>query len=188
MRRYAVVSLVGCCAALAQAGAYDYYECVSPEGRLSYSVERCPRGDESRRIADNLRPVSFKLGEGRDQLIRLASGRGGHFYATATINGVPLRVLVDTGATSVAVSPAFAARAGLDRMAFRSGFSQTANGVTPVRIVTAAEVELGGSVVREVPVTILSKSLGGEDALLGMSFLKHFEINMADGMMTLRRK
>lgn len=188
MRRYAVLSLAGCCLASAHAGPYDYYECVSPEGWLSHSVERCPRGDESRRIADNLRPVSFKLGEGRDQLIRLASGQGGHFYATATINGVPLRVLVDTGATSVAVSPAAAARAGLDRLAFSRGLSQTANGVTPVRIVTAEEVELGGAVVRKVPVTILSKSLGGEDALLGMSFLRHFEINMTDGIMTLRRK
>lgn len=187
MHRYAIYTLLVVAPGLSYAGSYDYYECVGPDG-VSHSIERCQRGEESRRIEDNLRPVSFKLGEGRDALIRIPSGPHGQYYATATINGVPVRVLIDTGASFVSVSPAAARRAGLDRQPFDPAYAQTANGVAPVRNVVADEVELGGERVRKVAASINGKGFGNFDVLLGMSFLNHFEVSMGGGVLTLRRK
>lgn len=187
MQRHAVVLSLVLCWSVSWAGRYDYWECISPDGHVSHSVDRCPRGDDARRIEDNIHPVSFNLGEGVDPRIRLLSSRG-HFYATARINGVPLRVMVDTGASMVALSPSAAARTGLDRRPFRPGWTDTANGLARARYLTAESVELGGHVVRNVPASILSQNMVGQDALLGMSFLRHFEINLTDSEMTLRRK
>jgi len=50
-------------------------------------------------------------------------------------------------------------------------------------------VELGGNTVQGVPAVVLSQDLGPqEEALLGMSFLKHFEVNADGYVMTLRPK
>lgn len=174
--------------ALCWAGTYDYYECVDPNGGISYSVDRCGRGNKQRRIADETPPESRSLGPVAGGLIRLQSGPGGHFYTTAVINGTPMRALVDTGASDVAISPSAARRARIDTRHGVQGISQTANGTTPVTGVVLQSVEVGGAAVRQVRASVLSQELGSEDVLLGMSFLRHFEVSTDGGLMTLRRK
>jgi len=68
----------------------------------------------------------------------------GHFHILGSINGVPVRFLVDTGASLVTVSESFARRAGLQGgtpIVF-----QTANGALSGRVVGGAHVEAGGLV------------------------------------------
>lgn len=184
-----------CCAlimlvpTLALAGAYDYYECTGPGGDVSYSVERCPKGQRQRRVEDDTAPTTRNLGAASGGTIRLSSGAGGHFYATATINGNPMRAVVDTGATLVAISPSAARRAGIDLRRGVQGSSYTANGRTPVTLVVLESVELGGNTVRQVRADVLSQDMGPQvDVLLGMSFLRHFEVNTDGAVMTLRPK
>lgn len=174
-------------ASSAFAGEFDYLECVSADGRVSHAVGRCDRGEVARQVASDLAPLSIKLGSGGASVIRLQR-RHGHYVATIVVNGVPMSAMVDTGATLVSVSPSAAARAGLDRQPYRSGWMNTANGVAPARYITAASVELGGIVVRNVPASILSQNMRGLDVLLGMSFLNHFHVSIADVEMTLTRK
>jgi len=174
---------------LSWAGAHDYYECVAADDMVTYSVERCPKGERQRRLSDDTAPVSSNLGQSLGGIVRLESGHGGHFYATANINGVPVKVVVDTGATTVAISPKAAMRIGVDTRRGRQAKSYTANGVTPVVAVVLNSVELGGNTVQGVPAVVLSQDLGPqEEALLGMSFLKHFEVNADGYVMTLRPK
>jgi aspartyl protease family protein len=174
---------------LAWAGAHDYYECVGPGGDVSYSVERCPKGQKQRRVEDDTAPVTQNLGAASGGTMRLQSGPGGHFFATATINGMPMRAVVDTGATLVAISPSAARRAGIDARRGTQGTSYTANGKTPVTLVVLNSVELGGNTVRQVRADILSQDLGPQaEVLLGMSFLRHFEVNTDGVVMTLRPK
>lgn len=174
---------------LASAGPYDYYECVGSDGEISFSVERCGKGDAQRRIRDDVAPESRNLGPAGGGLVRLQSGPGGHFYTTAVINGTPMRVLVDTGATDVAVSPNAARRARIDPRRGVQGTGYTANGTTAMTSIVLDSVELGGNTVRQVRAVILSQDLGPhEEVLLGMSFLKHFEVNTDGAVMTLRRK
>lgn len=187
MRRTAALSMLVPC--LAWGGAHDYYECTAPDGSVAHSVERCAKGEKQRRIADDTAPVSRSLGAASGGMVRLESGRGGHFHATAAINGVPMRVVVDTGATTVAISPSAARRAGLDTRRAVPVKNYTANGVASALGVVLDSVELGGNTVRRVSGVVLSQDLGpDEDVLLGMSFLKHFEVNSDGVVMTLRPK
>lgn len=187
MRRVSLVLLF--IPVLTWAGAYDYYECVGPGGDVSYSVERCPRGQKQRRVADDTAPVTQNLGAASGGMIRLQSGPGGHFFTTASINGMPMRVVVDTGATLVAISPTAARRAGIDLRRGTQGTSFTANGKTAVTLVVLDSVELGGNTVRQVRADVLSQDLGPQaEVLLGMSFLRHFEVNTDGAVMTLRPK
>lgn len=171
----------------AWAGSYDYYECADAAGVVIESLEHCLPGQKQRRIEDNVRPFSQAL-EGRGaRVIRLSSERNGQFFAGASVNGVAVRALVDTGASLVTVTPDVARRAGLDRLPFVTSAFQTANGASVVRIVSAT-VELGGESIR-VPVAVIPRDLGRDfGALIGMAYLSHFEVNSAGGVMTLRRR
>ncbi len=117
--------------------------------------------------------------------VALAADSRGHFVATARINGRKVPVLVDTGATSVAISDETARSLGyyLTKSDF-TGRVSTANGVIPVARVTLREVTLGNVTVRNVEAAVSPGDLGVN--LLGMSFLgrlSKFEVN--DGELVL---
>lgn len=94
----------------------------------------------------------------------------GHFYVTARVNGAPVRFLVDSGATTTALSAKDAARSSVyaDRMSFPATV-MTANG--PIEVVRArvAEFEVGPIGRKDFPVHVSDKM--GETNLLGMNFL-----------------
>ena len=98
--------------------------------------------------------------------------RSGPDLAEGKINGLPIVFLIDTGATDVAIAERTARAMGLE-------FGP------PVRIMTAAgparawatrldRVSLGSLELSNVRATIAPGL--GKEALLGMSFLKHFSL------------
>lgn len=126
-------------------------------------------------------------------LVVLASGelsipraRDGHFYAQGHIQGKPVTFLVDTGASLVVVSEAFARDAGLapgEPTTFR-----TANGELRGRIVSGLTVSVGPASISGTRVGV---GLVGPDAgvaLLGQSFLSKFELLLSGDTMILRAK
>ena len=68
----------------------------------------------------------------------------GHYYLTLTVNGTPLRFMVDTGASGLVLGNDDAERLGIvmDSLQFL-GQAMTANGVVRTAQVTLDEVELG---------------------------------------------
>lgn len=120
------------------------------------------------------------LGDGES--VTLQRDPSGHYRAEAFINGVKARVLVDTGATGVAISQPLADSLGLkSRHAIRT---QTANGEAIAFMVRLESVKLGGIEAHDVAATIVP-GLGG-DALLGMSFLSRMDIRLHKGTMTIK--
>ncbi len=103
--------------------------------------------------------------------IVLRANSRGHYLAKASINGRSLDVIVDTGATSVAISDETARRLGVAPP--RSAYTMevgTANGSIRAAPVTLNEVRIGNLSVRNVRAVVLP----GEAlpvSLLGMSFL-----------------
>src|SRR5690606_38064026 len=95
----------------------------------------------------------------------------GHFWAEARVNGAPVRFLVDTGASTVALSEADARRAGLNPRSLRyTAQVMTAGGATrgaPVRLNHVAV----GSVRLENVQAIVIEGDSLQISLLGMSFL-----------------
>lgn len=117
--------------------------------------------------------------------VALAADARGHFVTTARINGQKVVVLVDTGATEVAISVETARSLGiyLTKSDF-TGRVRTANGVVAVAPVKLREVALGNVTVRNVEAAVSPGDLGVN--LLGMSFLRRlskFEVN--DGELVL---
>jgi len=106
----------------------------------------------------------------------------GHYRAEAYINGIKTRVMVDTGATDVAISQALADKLGLRSInAIRT---RTANGDTVSYMTRLDSIKLGGIVAHDVAATI-TPSLG-EEILLGMSFLGRMDVRLYKGNMTIR--
>lgn len=115
--------------------------------------------------------------------VMLKRGLDGHYRAEALINGKKVNVLVDTGATGVAISQHLADELGLEgRSAIRT---VTANGETLAYTTRLASVQLGGIEARDVA-AIIAPGLGG-DALLGMSFLARMDVRLYQGTMTIKQ-
>ncbi len=72
----------------------------------------------------------------------LAADPRGHFYAQGMVNGVPVRFVVDTGATLVSLPRQDAERLGIDYRSGQRGNSRTANGVVPVYLVKLDSVKV----------------------------------------------
>lgn len=111
-------------------------------------------------------------------------GEDGHYHVQGEINHVPVDFLVDTGATSVTISEALAAQAGL------SGgtpiTSQTANGALRGRLLHGVPIQVGHLVLNNTTVGVGLTLSNPKEALLGQSFLNHFDIEMRNNQMVLR--
>lgn len=109
----------------------------------------------------------------------------GHFYADAIVEGASVRMLVDTGASVIALTAEDADAAGIqwDERQIRrigSGASGAVYGI-PTRL---SEVEIGGMVRRNVSAVIIPEGLG--ISLLGQSYLKQIgAVEIADDKMVL---
>jgi aspartyl protease family protein len=118
--------------------------------------------------------------------IELQAGRNGHFNTQAEVNGRPIEVMVDTGATLVALSYEDAERAGiyLNNSDFSRAVS-TANGVARVAPVTLDRVSIGDITVRNVPAAVAEPGRL-KTSLLGMTFLSRLSrFDMRSGVLVL---
>ena len=121
------------------------------------------------------------LGDGR--VVELQRGLDGHYRAQAFINGMQVDVLVDTGATGVAISQRLADELGLQSHdAIRT---TTANGDSVGYETRLASVKLGGVEAKNVAATIAPGLQG--DVLLGMSFLGRMDVRLYKGTMTIKQ-
>ena len=102
--------------------------------------------------------------------IRIAQASDGHFYATVGLDGVERRMLVDSGATTTALSIDTARAIGLDldESAFPAIVS-TANGRVQARTATVKRVSIGSIGWENVGV-VVSPAFGTSD-ILGMNVL-----------------
>ncbi len=100
--------------------------------------------------------------------VELRRARDGHFYARAHVNGTELRLMVDTGASSVVLSQADAARIGLEPESLSYTVpASTANGTVMGAPVTLERVEIGPLAASDVRALVNSGELG--TSLLGIS-------------------
>lgn len=120
------------------------------------------------------------------QSVTLSAGAGGHFIAEGQINGGPIRFLVDTGATAIAIPASDANRLRIDYRSGRRGTTQTAGGPTPVFIVTLDSVRIGGIELQNVEAIVIEQGL--PIALLGNTFLNRMEMRREGQTMTLTRR
>ena len=110
----------------------------------------------------------------------------GHFITQAQINGVSVRVIVDTGASAVALPASDVQRMGVDYKKGSIGFSNTANGIKPVYRITLDTVKVGDILMHQVDASVHESGL--DIGLLGMSFLNRTEMRREGDQMTLIKR
>ncbi|MEO6278069.1 retropepsin-like aspartic protease [Roseateles sp.] len=115
--------------------------------------------------------------------IVMAQGQGGHYTTTGTINGQATSFLIDTGATSVAISQIEADKLGLRYLYGRRIVTQTANGTVPAFLIELASIRIGDIEVRNVSAIVIPGQLS--HVLLGNSFLTRFQMRRENDVMTL---
>ncbi|HET6828210.1 MAG TPA: TIGR02281 family clan AA aspartic protease [Ramlibacter sp.] len=111
--------------------------------------------------------------------------RDGHFYVEGKVHGKPILFMVDTGATSVVVSEAFARRAGLPQG--QPTTFMTANGTLQGTTVRGIQVEAGPFSVSSVNVGVGLVGGDADQGLLGQSFLSRFDVTISKKELVLRR-
>jgi aspartyl protease family protein len=131
-----------------------------------------------------LKPKQVKVLANGDVVIDRS--QDGHFYTTGTINGREAKFMVDTGASLVSVSDAFAQKA-LIHGGVPTTF-KTANGERPGRIVDGVGVSIGPVSLTNIKVGVGLSGSDENDALLGQSFLSQFDITMTKNQMVLRSR
>jgi aspartyl protease family protein len=111
----------------------------------------------------------------------------GQYAAGVLVNGLPVRMLIDTGASDVFVSASTAARLGLAPSGGRKRRIQTANGQSIASPTVLRHISLDGLYMNDVEALILAPEAGEID-LLGESFLKRLaSIEQRSGMLILRQ-
>jgi aspartyl protease family protein len=117
----------------------------------------------------------------------LNADMAGHYYAEGSINGGPIRFMVDTGASMVSIGQSDARRLGIQYLSGERGMSNTANGLAPVYHVKLGEVRLGAITLRNVD-GLVHESNDMPFALLGMSFLNRVDMRHSGQQLTLTRR
>lgn len=127
-------------------------------------------------------PTILRPGPSTHTLVYRA-GPLGHVVLTASVNGAPVRFLVDTGASTVALSAADARAVGINLGALVfDRTTTTANGLVRVAPIILREIRIEQLSVENVP-AVVDANLSG--SLLGMSFLSRLKsFEMREGALT----
>jgi aspartyl protease family protein len=137
-------------------------------------------------VADAVTVSEPSTTSSRNGTEELKADSDGHYYARAEVNGRPLDVMVDTGASMVALTYEDAERAGLHlRQSDFTARVSTANGYAAVAPVTLDRVSIGRITVRGVRAAV-SEPGRLDKTLLGMSFLSRLErVDIGSGRLRL---
>ena len=137
--------------------------------------------------ASSEKPGAVSSAVSRGRIVELRAGNHGHYYASAEVNGRPIDVLVDSGASIVALTYEDARRAGVSvRDSDYTHRVSTANGLAKVAPVTLERVSIGDITVRNVQAAVSEPGKLGT-SLLGMSFLGRLQqIDIRSGVLVLK--
>ena len=114
--------------------------------------------------------LSGDTGQVEGTTLRLKRAEDGHYWVRASINGTPIRFMVDSGATTTTLSPAAAKSAGLEPEGGFPVIVETANGTVEVQRTRIETLVIGNLTQKDAPALIGSDAMGDTN-LLGMSFL-----------------
>jgi aspartyl protease family protein len=141
-----------------------------PVSRDTKIIQRLPN-DESAQIAE-LKARNGAQFTSQDGSLELQRNSDGHFYADVRINGANLHMLVDTGASVIALSRDDAQMAGIaTSIGMNDVVGRGADGAVHGEVVKLDNVELGPLSAEGLDAIVLNS---GEQSLLGQSFLSKF--------------
>ena len=170
--------------AVAAGDAFKGVKVVSTQGDVA--VVEIGGKQHSLRVGDAPATVGGTGEAASGNRVVLSAGSGGHFVTQGQINGKQTQMVVDTGATVVALSTAEAQRMGLNYQSGAPVQMSTANGVIPGWRIKLASVRVGDVMVYDVDSVVSSGAM--PYVLLGNSFLSHFQMTRTNDQMVLDKR
>jgi aspartyl protease family protein len=157
---------------------------------VSLQAEQATVESEGKRVLLRMdTPVSIggsgPSGGGGNRIV-LPVSSGGHFMTQGAINGRTVSFMVDTGATSVALSAADAQRIGLDYSKGKPIRMNTANGIAQGYLVRLDSVRVGDVDVYDVEAVVSQQPM--PYILLGNSFISRFSMRRDADQMVLEKR
>lgn len=143
------------------------------------------------RVAGDLLPpgsgIAVETGVPGERAVRIRRRGDGHFVASSSVNGQTVRMLVDTGASTVVLRPADAEKVGIDADTLSYSVAvNTANGMTYAAPVRLRSLAIGPVELRDVD-ALVAKPGTLKESLLGMSFLRRLRsFDFSGEFLTLR--
>ncbi len=119
--------------------------------------------------------------------LNLQADSRGHFWTSFSINGMPLHGLIDTGASSIALSSQHARQVGLEYSKGTRSYVSTASGNVIAFNVVLNEVRLGNMVLYQIPAMVLEGAFPKEP-LIGNSLLNRLNMSRQGDQLTLSKR
>lgn len=130
--------------------------------------------DDARRYFERAQATDTQveaISDAKGGEVRVVAALDGHFWVRATVNGEPVRFLVDTGASDVVLSAATARRVGIDTRTLRfDRMGISASGHVRAADARVRRMVVGPIVRTDMPISILDGN--AEINLMGMRFLR----------------
>lgn len=160
------------------------------DGQTSPEGVRLVSADRGRAVVEiDGRSLALRLGESTVATAELKADARGHFVTSAWINGVETTAMIDTGATTVAMSGEEARRLGIDYAGRPRVQIATAGGARVAYRVTLSSVRVGEVTINGVEAVVFE---GGREqlpiTLLGMTFLNGVDMRRVGNTLTLSRR
>jgi aspartyl protease family protein len=152
---------------------------------------RSELGDVRDRVVNELQPGTVQTvspgAAGRGTVIKIRKTGDGHFIARTQVNGRGVRMIVDTGASTVVLRPEDARRAGIriDDLNYTVPV-ETANGRAFAARIKLERVAVGALTLEKVD-ALVTKPGTLQQSLLGMSFLSRLRSYEFSGNQLLMR-
>jgi len=131
-------------------------------------------------------PAARVASPGAGKKLILAPDGLGHYLLTGEINGAQARMMIDTGASLVALPAADAERMGIEYRKGRRVFVNTANGQATAWRVRIDRLRIGEMELNQLDAVVHEHGLS--IILLGNSFLNRFNMQRDGDQMTLERR
>ncbi|GAA5443328.1 hypothetical protein Misp06_01504 [Microbulbifer sp. NBRC 101763] len=132
-------------------------------------------------------PIAASYAKADKAEVRLSADSRGHYSTDAWVNGMRVPMMVDTGATSIAINYPTARRLGLNLSSARKIPISTANGMTSAYLINLSSVTIGGIKLHNVAATVHSDDFP-RVVLLGNSFLGRVDMEQQSGVLILRAR
>jgi aspartyl protease family protein len=162
----------------------------TPEGVVLVSVDRdtATFDVQGRRVTLGLGHARLAASASAAASVMLTADTQGHFFADGVVNGVPMRFVVDTGATLISLPASEARRLSLDFRKGQKGMTNTANGTATAYRIKLDTVRIGDITLNNVDAVVMERDDGLSSALLGMNFLNRMDMKREGDIMTLTKR
>jgi clan AA aspartic protease (TIGR02281 family) len=124
---------------------------------------------------------------GNHRLVPLIE-RNGQYYTDVKINSVNARLLIDTGASTTAVTDSVFAKVDPRKTTYLGNFNvQTAGGSISSALYKVSEIQVGSEIFNNISVMVLpTENMRDFDGLLGVNVIRRFNLTYDPSVGTMR--